>query len=86
MVLRRTLEQVVLTAMHPRLGVTVVVQVVSADGSIDACAANAACAALIDAGVPMRGESTRVFPSCHAPARLSPGLTTIERGSVNESN
>ena len=45
----------VLTATHPRLGVTVVLQIVSADGSLESCALNAACAALLDAAVPMRG-------------------------------
>ena len=54
-VIRRTLEQVVLTATHPRLGVTVVLQIVSADGGVESCALNAACAALLDAAVPMRG-------------------------------
>ena len=49
------MEQTILTSMHPRLGVTVVVQVVTSDGAVEACATNAACAALIDAGVPMRG-------------------------------
>jgi ribonuclease PH len=67
MVLRRTLEQVVLTSMHPRLGITVVVQIVSADGSAEACAANAACAALLDAGVPMRGVL------CAAACAILPG-------------
>lgn len=54
-VIRRTLEQVVLTATHPRLGVTVVLQIVSADGAVESCALNATCAALLDAAVPMRG-------------------------------
>ena len=54
-VIRRTLEQVVLTATHPRLGVTVVLQIVSADGAAESCALSAACAALLDAAVPMRG-------------------------------
>ena len=32
--LRRTLEQIVLTAKYPRLGLRVVVQVISADGAV----------------------------------------------------
>ena len=39
LVLRRTLEQVVMTAVHPRLGIQVIIQVVSSDGSVEACAA-----------------------------------------------
>ena len=41
--LRRTLEQIVLTAKYPRLGLRVVVQVISADGAVEACAMNATC-------------------------------------------
>lgn len=77
--MRRTLEQVVLTSMHPRLGITVVVQIVSADGAVEACAANAACAALMDAGVPMRGVLCAA--SCAIlPPRLGGGVG--ERGPV----
>ena len=53
--LRRTLEQIVLTAKYPRLGLRVVVQVISADGAVEACAMNATCHALMDAGVEMFG-------------------------------
>ena len=53
--IRRVLEQVVLTSMHPRLGVTVVIQIVGDDGAAESCALNAAGLALMDAAVPMRG-------------------------------
>lgn len=52
-VLRQTVEGVLLATLHPRTLVTVVVQVLQADGSLLACAVNAACAALVDAGVPL---------------------------------
>lgn len=52
-VLRHTLEGVILLTLHPRTAIQIVVQVVQQDGSILACAVNAACAALADAGVPM---------------------------------
>ena len=35
-------------------GMTVFLQVVSSDGALLSCALNAVCAALIDAGVPMK--------------------------------
>jgi exosome complex component RRP46 len=41
-------------ALHPRALIQVVVQVVSDDGGVLACALNAACAALVDAAVPLR--------------------------------
>ncbi|KAI8476193.1 MAG: ribosomal protein S5 domain 2-type protein [Monoraphidium minutum] len=52
-VVRQTVEGVLLAGLHPRTLVTVVLQVLAADGSLLACAANAACAALADAGVPL---------------------------------
>nr|XP_040134859.1 exosome complex component RRP46 isoform X1 [Ictidomys tridecemlineatus] len=54
--IRNTCEAVVLGALHPRTSITVVLQVVSDAGSAQllACCLNAACMALVDAGVPMR--------------------------------
>ncbi|GBF94102.1 exosome complex exonuclease [Raphidocelis subcapitata] len=52
-VLRGAVEGVLLASLHPRTAVTLVVQVLQADGALLACAANAACAALVDAGVPL---------------------------------
>ncbi|WIA20371.1 hypothetical protein OEZ85_004794 [Tetradesmus obliquus] len=52
--LRQLLEQVLLTAHHPRTLILVVVQVLQADGSLLAVAINAVAAALADAGLPMR--------------------------------
>eukprot|EP00199_Chlamydomonas_sp_CCMP681_P005792 CAMPEP_0119105614 /NCGR_PEP_ID=MMETSP1180-20130426/3528_1 /TAXON_ID=3052 ORGANISM="Chlamydomonas cf sp, Strain CCMP681" /NCGR_SAMPLE_ID=MMETSP1180 /ASSEMBLY_ACC=CAM_ASM_000741 /LENGTH=262 /DNA_ID=CAMNT_0007090709 /DNA_START=32 /DNA_END=820 /DNA_ORIENTATION=- len=53
-IIRQTLEGVVLTAQHPRTSIMVVLQVAADRGSLLSCALNAACAALVDAGVPMR--------------------------------
>ncbi|XP_049988518.1 exosome complex component RRP46-like [Alexandromys fortis] len=47
-------EAVVLGGLHPRTSITVVLQVVSDTGFLLACCLNAACMALVDAGVPMR--------------------------------
>ncbi|KAI3432889.1 hypothetical protein D9Q98_010471 [Chlorella vulgaris] len=52
--IRRSCEAVILAALHPRTLIQVVVQVVSDDGGVLACALNAACAALVDAAVPLR--------------------------------
>ncbi|XP_002722356.4 exosome complex component RRP46 isoform X2 [Oryctolagus cuniculus] len=52
--IRNTCEAVVLGALHPRTSITVVLQIVSDAGSLLACCLNAACMALVDAGVPMR--------------------------------
>ena len=66
--LQRTLEQIVLTAKYPRLGLRVVVQVISADGAVEACAMNATCHALMDAGVEMFG--TLVAATVAIPKRI----------------
>jgi exosome complex component RRP46 len=52
--LRPALEALVLRALHPRTLVRVVLQAVAEDGSLLACALNAAVVALVDAGVPMK--------------------------------
>eukprot|EP00898_Chlorokybus_atmophyticus_P005150 jgi/Chlat1/5636/Chrsp369S05386 len=53
--IRGTLTHIVLLSLHPRTGISVVLQVVNDDGSVLVCAINAACAALVDAGVPLKG-------------------------------
>ncbi|KAI5065301.1 hypothetical protein GOP47_0019996 [Adiantum capillus-veneris] len=54
-IVKRTLEHIILTAMHPNTAISVIIQVVNDDGGALACAMNAACAALVDAGVPLSG-------------------------------
>ncbi|XP_002993020.2 exosome complex exonuclease RRP46 homolog [Selaginella moellendorffii] len=54
-ILRRTIEYIIMAAQHPNTGISVIVQVVSDDGALLACAVNAACAALVDAGIPLNG-------------------------------
>lgn len=49
------MEHIVLAAMHPNTAISVIIQVVNDDGGLLACAINAACAALVDAGVPLSG-------------------------------
>lgn len=51
--IRGILEGVIPLGMHPRTSIMVVVQVLQEDGSLLSCALNAACAAMVDAGVPM---------------------------------
>ncbi len=45
---------VFLAALHPRTLVQVILQVENDNGALLACALNAACAALMDAGIPMK--------------------------------
>ncbi|XP_064260121.1 exosome complex component RRP46 [Passer domesticus] len=51
--LRQTCEAAVLGALHPRTAVSLVLQVLSDAGSLLSCCLNAACMALLDAGLPL---------------------------------
>uniref|UniRef100_A0A3B1IUU6 Exosome complex component RRP46 n=1 Tax=Astyanax mexicanus TaxID=7994 RepID=A0A3B1IUU6_ASTMX len=50
---RETCEAVLLSTLHPRSSLTLILQVVHDDGSLLSCCLNAACMALMDAGLPM---------------------------------
>lgn len=51
--IRRTAEGVLQAALHPRTSVALALQVQADEGALLACALNAACAALVDAAVPL---------------------------------
>uniref|UniRef100_A0A3B4AQG6 Exosome complex component RRP46 n=2 Tax=Periophthalmus magnuspinnatus TaxID=409849 RepID=A0A3B4AQG6_9GOBI len=50
---RETCEASLLSFLHPRSSLTLILQVVHNDGSLLSCLLNAACMALMDAGLPM---------------------------------
>ncbi|KAG0301064.1 Exosome component 5 [Linnemannia gamsii] len=52
--IRETLEPLVLSGLHPRTGIQIVVQTMKDDGSILATAFNATILALLDAGIPLK--------------------------------
>lgn len=52
--LRNSVATVILTALHPRTSITTVLQVIQDSGSLLSCCINAACLALLDAGIPMK--------------------------------
>ncbi|XP_042463147.1 exosome complex exonuclease RRP46 homolog [Zingiber officinale] len=54
MILKRTLQSVCLLTIHPNTTTSVIVQVVGDDGALLPCAINASCAALADAGIPLK--------------------------------
>ncbi|KAK4419959.1 Exosome complex exonuclease RRP46 [Sesamum alatum] len=54
MILKRTLQNVCLLTVHPNTTTSIIVQVVHDDGSLLQCAIHAACAALVDAGIPLK--------------------------------
>lgn len=49
-----TCQAIILTTMHPRSSITIVVQVVQDAGSLLSCCINAVCLALMDAGISMK--------------------------------
>mmetsp|Transcript_29832 Transcript_29832/g.62821 ORF Transcript_29832/g.62821 Transcript_29832/m.62821 type:complete len:254 (-) Transcript_29832:349-1110(-) len=50
-----TLNHVVVTSLHPRTAISIVIQIAEDDGSLLSAALNAACIALMHAGVPLHG-------------------------------
>ncbi|XP_069763888.1 exosome complex component RRP46 [Narcine bancroftii] len=52
--IRNTCEATVLTTLHPRSSITVILQVIHDSGSLLSCCFNATCMALMDAGLPMK--------------------------------
>ncbi|KAL6006127.1 hypothetical protein ACLOJK_040173 [Asimina triloba] len=70
MILKRTLQSICLLTVHPNTTTSVILQVVNDDGALLPCAINAACAALVDAAIPLK----------HLAVAICCGLT--ESGSV----
>ncbi|KAF9909820.1 Exosome component 5 [Linnemannia zychae] len=52
--IRETLEPLVLSGLHPRTGIQIVIQTMKDDGSILATSFNATILALLDAGIPLK--------------------------------
>lgn len=52
--LRCVFKEVILTRLHPRTSITILVQEIYDNGSLFSATINAVCAALIDAGLPMK--------------------------------
>ncbi|XP_068440225.1 exosome complex component RRP46 [Clinocottus analis] len=50
---RETCEASLLLSLHPRSSLTLILQLIHDDGSVLSCILNAACMALMDAGLPM---------------------------------
>ncbi|XP_031479946.1 exosome complex exonuclease RRP46 homolog isoform X2 [Nymphaea colorata] len=60
MILMRTLRSICLLNVHPNTTTSVIIQVVNDDGALLTCAINAACAALVDASIPLKYLSVAV--------------------------
>ncbi|KAI9072142.1 hypothetical protein K1719_011171 [Acacia pycnantha] len=53
-ILKKSLESICIRSMYPNTTTSVIIQVVHDDGALLPCAINAACAALVDAGIPLK--------------------------------
>ncbi|PKA45879.1 Exosome complex exonuclease RRP46 like [Apostasia shenzhenica] len=53
-ILRKTLQSICLLTVYPNTTTSVIVQVAGDDGGLFPCAVNASCAALVDAGIPLK--------------------------------
>ncbi|KAK4761799.1 hypothetical protein SAY87_029683 [Trapa incisa] len=53
-ILKRTLQSICILTINPNTTTSIIIQVVHDDGSLLPCAVNAACVALVDAGIPLK--------------------------------
>lgn len=60
MILKRTLQSICLLTVHPNTTTSIIVQVAHDDGSLLPCAIHAACAALLDAGIPLKSLAVAI--------------------------
>lgn len=89
-------KEVILTRLHPRTSISILIQEIYNGGSLLSAAINAACCALLDAGVPMKcpvaGASIEVASqgqACKFEFVFDKNLdliTVITRGCVDEDN
>ncbi|XWS17714.1 hypothetical protein CRYUN_Cryun33cG0090900 [Craigia yunnanensis] len=54
MILKRTLQSICILTVNPNTTTSIIIQVVNDDGALLPSAINAACVALVDAGIPMK--------------------------------
>lgn len=52
--LKNVFKEIILTRLHPRTQISILVQEIHNNGSLLSCTINAVCCALLDAGIPMR--------------------------------
>ncbi|KAG4109181.1 hypothetical protein ERO13_1Z049557v2 [Gossypium hirsutum] len=54
MILKRTLQSICLLTINPNTTTSIIIQVINDDSALLSCAINAACVALVDAGIPTK--------------------------------
>lgn len=54
MILKKTVQSICVLNVHPNTTTSIIIQVVNDDGALLPCAINALCAALVDAGIPLK--------------------------------
>ena len=79
-ILRGTVEEAVLTSLHPRAAVHMALQRLEDEGGDLACCINAACLALVDSGVPMRHLFAGVTVAIMQDARVVVDPSSKNRG------
>ncbi|KAJ7990133.1 hypothetical protein DPEC_G00297170 [Dallia pectoralis] len=75
---RETCEAAILSTLNPRSSLTLILQVVHDDGSLLACFLNAACMALMDAGLPMSCLFAGVTCAINADGRIITDPTAVQ--------
>ncbi|KAK8543136.1 hypothetical protein V6N13_136330 [Hibiscus sabdariffa] len=81
MILKRTLQSICILTVNPNTTTSVIIQVVNDDGALLPSAINAACMALVDAGIPMRHLAVSIC--CCVPRS---GLVILDPTKLEEQN
>eukprot|EP00252_Welwitschia_mirabilis_P016612 TRINITY_DN3668_c0_g1_i1.p1 TRINITY_DN3668_c0_g1~~TRINITY_DN3668_c0_g1_i1.p1 ORF type:complete len:233 (-),score=39.70 TRINITY_DN3668_c0_g1_i1:431-1129(-) len=81
-ILKKTLDCMFLSAMYPSTSTSVILQVVNDDGSLLACAINAACIALLDAGIPLKNRIAAICCGVRENGEIILDLSKLEEQRV----
>ncbi|XP_065832480.1 exosome complex component RRP46-like [Oscarella lobularis] len=80
-ILRETCETIIISSLHPRSSISIIVQLEHDDGALIACSVNACYLALLDAGIPMSGQLSAVGCSFKDECILDPSLEQVQDSS-----
>ncbi|GMJ11079.1 hypothetical protein like AT3G46210 [Hibiscus trionum] len=85
MILKRTLQSICILTVNPNTTTSVIIQVVNDDGALLPSAINAACMALVDAGIPMRHLAVSICCCVARDGLVYIGPNQARRGSLPNS-
>eukprot|EP01098_Paradermamoeba_levis_P004918 TRINITY_DN2094_c0_g2_i1.p1 TRINITY_DN2094_c0_g2~~TRINITY_DN2094_c0_g2_i1.p1 ORF type:complete len:251 (+),score=78.13 TRINITY_DN2094_c0_g2_i1:38-754(+) len=83
---RNSVENIIISSLHPRTSITIVLQVLADEGSLLAVSINAANIALVDAGVSVRSNLAAITTSLILPHSPSSSSSSSSSSSASSSS